>query len=279
MCHFLDGRLKSLTFFPIRLCVMIIVIRRGKVLLFITSKSIWAISTCAAAAATATGGGTASILLSWPYSHYWKSTSKTEYTRTVFRNIKRLFHYTVTLFCIEFSVFLHCFFFIWKVLPVIFLLGCWNVASGLYQIEYRLFLKNRKKMENELEKWNGIDHKLLREISVLFCIGLVVLTLHCILNSLFLSFYFTFNCEKHGDKKKRSTNMLLLQYIWDFIKSDLHFDQKDLLYCVYPKWKKKCFLQNAMPLPQCLFHTRIKNTIWKSRLKIFSTNLNVWISG
>lgn len=145
MCHFLDGRLKSLTFFPIRLCVMIIVIRRGKVLLFITSKSIWAISTCAAAAATATGGGTASILPSLPYSHYWKSTSKTEYTQTVFRNIKRLFHYTVTLFCIEFSVFLHCFFFIWKVLPVIFLLGCWNVASGLYQIEYRLFLKNREK--------------------------------------------------------------------------------------------------------------------------------------
>lgn len=42
-------------------------------------------------------------------------------------------------------------------------------------------------MKNELEK--RIDHKLLREISVLFSIGLVVLTSRCNSNGLFLSLF------------------------------------------------------------------------------------------
>lgn len=174
-------------------------------------------------------------------------------------------------FVLNFPFFYIVFFSYERYYQVIFLLGCWNVASGLYQIEYRLLLKNReKKMKNELEKWNGIDHKLLREISVLFCIGLVVLTLHCILNSLFLSFYFKFNCEKHGDKKNVPWTCYCCN-TYGILLNRTCISIRKICCIALIRNEKKILLQNAMPAH--------KNTIWKSRLEIFSTfNLNVWIS-
>lgn len=91
-------------------------------------------------------------------------------------------------------------------------------------------------MKNELEK--RIDHKLLREISVLFSIGLVVLTSRCNSNGLFLSLFQIQLLIQLQTKKNcfEKCTFLHQQCICgDFIKSYQHFDQTDFLDWVQPK--------------------------------------------
>lgn len=110
-----------------------------------------------------------------------------------------------------------------------------------------------------------IDHKLLREISVLFCFGLVVLTFRYVLNGLFYSFYFKCNCGNHCDKK-RFENMLLCNAC-GILLSRTYISIKKICCSVFIYKKSLLFWTNEYA------H---KFTIRKSRLKIYST-FKVWI--